>query len=70
MMFLGTAPAGGRTQLQCTDVIEGRYVVMYLNHTSVLNMCEVQVFGSKYALLSIWVQINISLKLSQKSIGV
>ena len=46
--ILGIAPAGGRTQLQCSDFIQGRYVTIYLNHTSVLNMCEIQVFGSKY----------------------
>ena len=47
MFNVGIAPAGGRTQLQCSDVIEARYVTIYLNHTSVLNMCEIQVFGSK-----------------------
>ena len=59
MFIVGTLPAGGHTQLQCRDVIEVRYVTIYLNHTSVLNMCEIQVFGSKSILADTFVLENI-----------
>ena len=56
LFILGMAPLGGRTQLQCGNVIDGRYVTIYLNHTSVLNMCEIQIFGSKSYLVAILVE--------------
>ena len=47
---LGQIPGGQTELVECDRPTAGRYLVLYLNFTEVLTVCEVQVFSSEFPL--------------------